>query len=144
METSIIEQYDKKRFNLIKWLTLGWALWFGAYIIKDLINSKTIFGIILLLGLPGWLLFVVSLIRYLKIGKAIKSDIRLKNALNNELHRLYIYKSVYIGFWSLIVTIIIFFGISLFYKISALIVCEVTLYIGILASLISALIYNKN
>ena len=59
METSIIEQYDKKRFNLIKWLTLGWALWFGAYIIKDLINSKTIFGIILLLGLPGWLLFVV-------------------------------------------------------------------------------------
>jgi hypothetical protein len=78
------------------------------------------------------------------LGKKVKVDSRLKEALNNELHQLYQYKSIFWGFWTVIVIISIFFGISIFYKVSALIVCEITLYFGILSSLIAGLIYNRD
>lgn len=144
MKPTIIEQLDKSRYRLVKWMTIGWALWFGFYIIKDHINSKIVFGLWLLLGLLGGLLATVNVFRYIKLGKIVNSDIKLKDALNNELIRLNAYKSFFIGFWIVISIISIFFVIAIFYTISALIVCEITLYFGILSSLIASLIYNRD
>jgi type IV secretory pathway VirB6-like protein len=144
MKPTIIEQLDKSRYRLVKWMTIGWALWFGFYIIKDHINSKIVFGLLLLLGLLGGLLSTVNVFRYIKLGKIVNSDIKLKDALNNELIRLNAYKSFFIGFWIVISIISIFFIIAIFYTISALIVCEITLYFGILSSLIASLIYNRD
>lgn len=145
METSLIEQFDKSRYNLITWLTVGWAAWFGTYILKDLINNELIIlqFIIGLIGLIGLLFFVVNLQKYIRLASKVKNS-RLNDALNNELHVIYKYKSFYFGFKVLIVTISLFFVISLFHQISAKIVCEITLYLGVLSSLIAGLIYNKD
>ncbi len=145
MEISLIEQYDKSRYNLIKWLTIGWAAWFGTFILKDLIEDKFIFVQILiaLAGLIGFIFFVVNLQKYLRLASKIKYS-RLNEALNNELHQIYKYKSVFWGFKVLLGTICVFLVISLFHQISAKLVCEITLYLGVLSSLIAGLVYNRD
>jgi len=143
MEATLIEELDNSRFSLIKWSTLGWGLWFGGYILKDFISNNIVFGLILLFGLFGWVLWTINLIKFLKLGKIVNSDIKLQEALNNELHQLYRYKSVFWGFWIMIVTICIFLLLSIFYNLPALIVCEITLYLGILSVFFAALIYNR-
>ncbi|MDP4209546.1 MAG: hypothetical protein Q8928_12100 [Bacteroidota bacterium] len=145
MEISLIEQYDKSRYNLIKWLTVGWAAWFGTYILKDLINDKFLFVQILIgfVGLIGFIFFVINLQKYLRLASKIKYS-RLNDALNNELHQIYKYKSFFFGFKVLLSTICVFFTISLFCQISAKFVCEITLYLGVLSSLIAGLVYNRD
>jgi hypothetical protein len=144
METSLIEQYDKTRYRLVKWLTIGWTVWYGTYILKDLINNTLITGLILSVGSIGWILFLVSCIRFLKLGKKINEDSKLKEALNNEMYQLYKYKSFFCGFWAMLATICIFLVISIFYQVSASIVCKLTLYVGISSALIAGLVYNKD
>ncbi len=143
METSLVEKFDKSRYNLIKWFTIGWIIWFGGLILKDLISNKLILGLIILIGLFGWIIFSVNLIRLRKLGKIINSDSDLKNALNDELTIHNKSKSFIVGYWSLIILLGLFLGLSIFTNISALIVCEITLYLGVLSGLVSSLIYNR-
>jgi len=138
----MIEKLDKSRYNLLKWFTVGWTIWFGGFILKDLINNKLILGLIILIGLFGWIIFSVSLIRFRKLGKIVNSDSDLKNALNDELMIHNRNKSFSIGYWTYSILIGIFFVLSIFTDISALIVCEITLYIGTISILVSSLIYN--
>jgi hypothetical protein len=144
METSLIEQLDRSRYNLIKWLTVGWIAWFGTYILKDLIDNDLIVlqFLIAFVGLIGFLFFVINLQKYIRLASKVKNS-RLNDALNNELHELYKYKSAYFGFMVLLWTISLFFVLSLFHQISAKFVCEITLYLGVSSSLIAGLIYNK-
>lgn len=140
----MIEKLDKARYNLMKWLTLGWAVWFGAYILKDLINSKFIMLeiFIVFVGLIGSVVFIVNLQKYIRLGSKVKNS-RLNGALNNEMHKIYKYKSAYIGVKVILTTIMLFFLVSLFYPLSAKLVCELTLYSGVLSILISGLFYNR-
>jgi hypothetical protein len=145
MEMSLIEQLDKTRFHLVKWLTIGWGIWFGSYILKDIVGSKLVFLDILvgLVGFVGFILFFVYLQKYLRLGSKIKHS-RLNRALNNEMHEQYKAKAFLWGFKTMLCTISIFFAISCFYTIPAKVVCEVTLYFGVLSALIAGLIYNKD
>ncbi len=143
METSLIEKFDKSRYNLVKWFTVGWTIWFGGFILKDLIGNKLLLGLIILIGLFGWIIFTLSLFRYLRLGKIVNSDNDLKSALSDELSLHNRNKSFKVGYWSLIILIVIFFGLSIFTNITALIVCEITLYIGVLSGLVSSLIFNR-
>lgn len=145
METTLVEQYDKLRYNLIKWLTVGWAAWFGTYILTDFINDEFVFIQILtaFIGLIGFILFTVNLHRYLRLASKIKNS-RLNDALNNELYKIFKYKSFVCGFKVLLGTVCAFFIISIFYQISAKFVCEITLYLGVLSTLIAGLAYNRD
>ncbi len=144
METSLIEQFDKARYSLTKWLTIGWTIWYGTFIAKNLINNKLIVWLIMMVGFIGWIMFIVNLSKYTRLGKKIKSDSKLREALNNEMHQLYKYKSSFWGFCTIIATSSIFLVISFFHQISAVLVCELTLFFGILSSLIAVLVYNKD
>lgn len=144
METSLIEQLNNSRYNLIKWLMIGWSIWVGTYIAKDLIQYQLILTALVWVGLLGWVVFIINLLKYLKLKREVKSDSLLSEALNDELIRLNRYKSFFLGFWVTISIIAIFFGISLFVNISSLMVCRVTIYVGVLSVLISGLFYNKD
>ncbi|MEE9371677.1 MAG: hypothetical protein V3V00_01350 [Saprospiraceae bacterium] len=144
METSMIEKLDKSRYELLKWFTVGWGMWYGGFILKDLISSKLILGLILLVGLVGGVIFAVNLIRFRRFAKIVNSDSDLKNALNDELMLHNRNKSYTVGYWVLIIVTGIFMLTSIYTDISALIVCEVILYIGILSVLVSSLRYNKD
>jgi len=144
METSIIEQLDKSRYNLNKWFTVGWAIWFGTYIFKNAFSSKLLFGIIAIAGMLGWVLALNNFVKLVKLSKIVKADSKLKEALNDELHQLYFYKSIRWGFMAVIAINSIFFSVTMFYQVSASIVCETTLYLGILTFSVAGLIYNRN
>lgn len=144
METTLIEKLDKARYNLVKWLTIGWAIWFGTYILKDIITTKTIIIVLIWIGLIGWTIFTINLINFLKLNRKVKKDNKLQEALGDELNRFNMYKSHLVGYWSVICTIAIFFGFSIFFDISALFVTEITLYIGVLSALAASLYYNKD
>lgn len=143
MSISLIEQLDKSRYNLIRWLTIGWTTWFGAFTVKDWIDNKLTLGLLILIGLVGWILFVVSLVNFLRLSGKVNADTRLKEALNNEMHQLYAYKSFLWGFATVITVICILLTISLFYNMPALMVCKIVLFFGISSPLIAGLIYNK-
>lgn len=140
----MIEKLDKSRYELLKWFTVGWGMWYGGFILKDLISSKLILGLILLVGLVGGVIFAVNLIRFRRFAKIVNSDSDLKNALNDELMLHNRNKSYTVGYWVLIIVTGIFMLTSIYTDISALIVCEVILYIGILSVLVSSLRYNKD
>lgn len=143
METSLIEKLDKSRYNLIKWFTIGYAIWFGGFILKDLIRNKLLLGLIILIGLFGWIIWTVNLFRLQKLGKIINSDNKLKSALSDELFLHNRNKSFVVAYWTTMILVSIFLGLSIYTDISALIVCEITLYIGVLSGLISSLIFNR-
>ena len=143
METTLIEKFDKSRYSLIKWLTLGWIIWYGTFITKDLINNKFIIGLMLIIGLFSWIFFSINLVRLVRLGKKINLNSKLKEALNNEMHQFYILKSMNWGFWTTIGTVCIFIIMSMFYKISTFIVCELILFVGVSSVLIANLAYNK-
>jgi hypothetical protein len=144
MKTSLIEQLNDSRYNLIKWLTIGWSIWVGTYIAKDLIQYQLILTALVWVGLFGWIVFIINLLKYMKLKREVKSDSLLGEALNDELIQLNRYKSFFLGFWVTISIIGIFFGISLFVNITALMVCRTTIYVGVLSVLIAWLIYNNN
>ena len=140
MEVSLIE---KARYDTLKWLTVGWGVWFGLFILKDLILNKIIIMFFVFAGLIGWVLFTVNLIRLLRLMKKINADSKVKEALRNEVYQLYTLKSIAIGFGVVMLTTGCFIGVSSFYEIPAFIVCNTILYLGILATFIAGLIYNR-
>jgi hypothetical protein len=144
METSIIEKFEKLRYNLLKWLTIGWAIWFGTFILKDYVQNQLIVVASSTLALIGWIIFIINLIQFLKLKRELGWDKKVENALNDELHQLNMHKSFQIGFWAVIWTTSSFLGFALFSEIKAVLVTEIILYFGVLAVLISGLIYNRD
>jgi len=144
METSIIEQLDNARYSYLKWSTIGWAIWFGTFIITDLIHFPEVseyFGWIRLLG---WLILIISTIRFLKLKRELKWDKKMKNALEGELHQFNLGKSFQIGFYVVMGITLGFLGISLFFTITALLVTKITLYFGVLSVTIAKISYNRD
>ena len=144
METSLIEKLEKSRYNLLKWLTIGWAIWFGTFILKDSVQNHTIIGAASMVGALGWIIFIINLIKYLKLKRELRWDKKVEEALNDELHQLNMHKSFQIGFGVVIWTTAVFLGFAEFIEIKALLVTEITLYFGVLSVLISGLIYNSD
>jgi len=143
METSLIEQLDKSRYNLLKWLTIGWAMWFGWYILKNLTDNQVIIVITSFISLLGWAIFIINLIQFIKLKRELKWNTGVKEALENELHLLNLRKSYQIGFWVVIGITVFFFGFTTFWTISVRLVTEITIYFGVLSVLIAGLIYNR-
>jgi divalent metal cation (Fe/Co/Zn/Cd) transporter len=143
MEMSLIEKMNKSKYNLIKWFTVGWTIWFGGFILKDLIFNKIILGFIIMAGLTGWVLFVINIFRLKRFVKTVTKSSNLKQALSDELSLYNRNKSFVTGYYILIAMAGVFFALSVFTDITALVVSEVILYVGVLSSLISLLIYNR-
>jgi hypothetical protein len=144
METSRIEQLDQLRYRLLKWSTIGWAIWFGAFIFpKEFTENSRIIAIAVLIGLPAWLIWTVNLLRILKLTRELRLNRKLNEALNDELHQLNMHKSYQIGFWVVIITAAVFLCIAEFVEIKALLVTQIIVYCGTLSVLISGLIYNR-
>lgn len=144
MENTPIEKLDKSRYNMLIWLTIGFSLFFGQTILKAFVDDHNILLFVRLLGIAGMAFFFKSTMMSFKIIKQIKQDAKLKQALNNELHKLYVFKSFRVGFWTFLTLLLAFMFISFFKEMPLLIVLEIILYFGMLSTFISGLIYNKN
>ena len=144
METSLIEKLEKTRYNLLKWLTIGWAIWFGSIILKDQIKHPFLIGLVSGGWLFGWVIFIVNLVKFLKLKRELNWDPKAKEALNDELHQLNTHKSFFIGYLVVIGVTAVFYGISSFINLPSMLVTGIILYFGVLSALISSLIYNRD
>jgi len=146
METSLIEQLDKMRYNLLKWGTIGFGIWFGTFILTEFPFDSLILESMPYVRLLGNLILIVSVIRFLKLRRRreLNWDRKMKKALEGELHQLNLLKSFRNGFFVVIGTTLIFFTLTLFSAIPALLIIKITLYFGVLTVVISKLIYNRD
>lgn len=144
METSTIEKLDKSRNNVLKMLAVGWTAFFGSTIAQSLITDFMVLAPIALVGLAGGILFIIYISKLLKLSRKINSDQRVKEALNNELHKQLLSKSYNWGFAITIFVLAILLGISTFVDIRALLVCQIALFVGILSTFVATMIYNRD
>ena len=143
METSIIEKLDIAKSSFLKWATIGWSIYFGTYIITDLFRVPELPDVLTWVRLLGWLILIVSAIRFFKLKRELKWDRKMKKALEGEFHLYNLRRSFQNGYFVVIGTTAIFFLVSLFYTVPVLLVTKVILYFGTLAVMISKIIYNR-
>jgi|WetSurMetagenome_2_1015567.scaffolds.fasta_scaffold1191816_1 hypothetical protein len=143
MENTLIEKFDKSRYNMLKWFTVGWTIWFGTYIVRNFIGNNRIIGVIALIGFFGLIVYAISLFKFMRLRKEINADSSLKEALNNEMYQYYKYKSFFWGFISMLSTISIFMFLAQYFAFKAIIVCEISMFVGVSSALIARLIYDR-
>jgi hypothetical protein len=144
METSIIEQLYKTRYNLLKWITIGWGTWFASVIGNNIFHDNILFQILFWLGLFGNAIFVINLIKFLKLGRQLRKNPKLHAALEDELHHFNINKSYLFSYWTVIGVTVILLGINSFTSFSALVTAELILYVGVMSFFCSSLYYNRD
>ena len=144
METSMIEKLDAARSSFLKWATVGYAIWFGTYIVADPFFLPEIPSIIQWIRILGWLILAVSGIRAMKLKRELRWDKKMRGALEGELHQYNLRKSFQTGFFVVMGVTAVFLMVSLFYTIPALLVTKVILYLGGLTVLISKMFYNRD
>jgi len=143
MRDSLIETFVKIQYDLLKWFIIGWTVWFGGFIVMDLIQPPYILGLVVLLGLVGWFMFVINLLRLFKLNKQLGNNQKLKNALADELALHHKDQAFTIGFWALIISVAVFLIVTLFFSIPSLLICQLLLFIGVLSPSITFLILNR-
>ncbi len=144
METSIIERLNRTRYDLLKWTTIGWGIWYGTFILKDVIDNSTIIHVAFWVGLLGWIVFIINLVKVLKLQRELKWDPKAKEALNDELHQLNLHKSYQFGFWVVLSVTVILVALTSFVEISSQLVTKIILYFAVLSFLIAGLIYDRD
>jgi ABC-type spermidine/putrescine transport system permease subunit I len=146
METSIIEQYDRLRYNIEKGFTIAFMFWYGFYIYSSnvQIENRTVRIIGIVLVLITWLIWTAYLLKLMRLGKILKNNEVVNNAINNELIEHYKLKSSFVGLVVTLISITVLLGISSFVQIQGKLVCEILLYVIVSSPLIAFLLYNKN
>jgi len=144
METSMIEKLDKARSSFLKWATVGYAIWFGTYIVADPFFLPEIPSVIQWIRILGWLILAISGLRAMKLKRELRWNKKMRGALEGELHQYNLRKSFQMGFFVVMGVTAGFLMFSLFYTIPALLVTKVILYLGGLAVLISKMFYNRD
>lgn len=139
-EQILAEKLEQKRNKWLLLNLLGFILWDGVRILQSYL-LKTEFSIVLTpLELIGGLLWIISLVQILRLGKSIKENPLLQAILNDELvllHRMQAWKA---GFIVVLGTQIAFLLVHLFYPFSAALAAELSIFLGVSAS-ITAFIY---
>ena len=139
MEAQEIEKLDRKRYN--SWLVqlIGTALWGGVVIYKRLTGGdSTALDIAMVAGLAlilvGWALNRI-------VRQATARDSRLKEALNNELYKLYNYKAHVWGYWVMAFSL---FALAYVVRLEDVrLVALISFVLSGLAALVARLVYHR-
>lgn len=143
METNLIEKYDRSRINLLIGISIGLGLHFGVVIFRDIIENSVLLVIMNIIGMIGWLVFLFSLTKMVRIQRIIKKDSELQSALNNEWIVLNRLKARSAGFWIFLGLVLIGVILVEFTGISAILVLKLILLIGILSHIILFILLTK-
>ena len=139
MDTSIIEKYDRSRYNLVIGATIGWGVWFGLRIILPYISNIPLKMVMIATGLTGLTVAIVSFFRMRSIRRVIKTNPELGKILNNEWVIHTKRQAIAIGYSCMLLTAAIGIGIAEFIDLSGLLLAQIVLFVGILSMLIAHL-----
>lgn len=144
MEPSLIEQLDKTRYKLLKWITIGWGTWYASVIGNNVIHGHIVIKIIFWIGLVGNTIFAINLIKHLKLRRKLRREPKLREALEDELHHFNIGKSYKFSYWTVISVTGFLIIISNLVPLTALLTAELIGYFGVLSFFCSSLYYNRD
>lgn len=137
-----VEELEQKRS---KWLILnliGFCVWDGSRIIQNYLMDNH--PALTLITLLGWLIWVVSLVQILRLGKKISADRHVFQILNDELIELTRFKSWRAALVAVTITQgFIILLTSFVTEVSALFAAELTIFVAVLSSIGSFLYYNS-
>jgi MFS family permease len=103
MDAKLIEKLDRQRYWALIWATIGFGIVGGSMISEEITE---IFGIELSSGLTqisgglylvGFIILVAMFIRWLSSVRQLERNPAIKKAIDNELVKLYRYKSLKLG-----------------------------------------------
>ena len=139
----MIEKYDKLRYHILTVYTISWLVLFGIYIAIEFMPIKALSFIFIPSMLIASVVFTVYSVKLRSFSTKINRDIRLKKALNNEMHIQNQLKSTSVGYCVTIAVIAVLFVANLFYPLSGLLLCKLCLYFGVGSALVASLVYNR-
>ncbi len=145
MNVKTVESMDKRRYNLLLWQTVSFAIFWPILIVGPYVGDGMA-KIVLYSNEGMWIIiFVVATFKLKLLESRISRDPQLNRALNNEMHRFYAYRSVAWGFWlAMGAAFILFYAVRFFHApIPASEVCLGVMYVGILALKAVQLILNR-
>jgi hypothetical protein len=143
MESNLIEKYDRSRINLLIGAAISWSIFEGYFISRNLIGNPTVKNILKIIGLLAFVFFFYTLVRIIRIKRIMKKNPDLKNALENEWVIQNRKKAYTIGFWVMLISLVIGLYLVLLTHISAALIIEIIMYIGVLALMITFIVLNK-
>lgn len=145
MNTTDINNINRKRFNSTRLISIGFILCLTATMLGDLAQFRSIPLVIAITvnALIGASIAIAGLVGIIKVTRILKSDSKLREILCDEMYVANIYKSYAWGFWAMVGVAIAFMAISVFTTLPARFVCQFSLLAGLSTSLISCLIMQK-
>ena len=142
METNLIEKYDKSRTKILIGIAIGWSIYYGIFILNDVIHNVVVMAILNIIGLIGLALYMYGLIKMIQIKRKLKNDPDLQSALNNEWIILNRRKAYAVGFWTMLISVTLGLLLVVFINIPAKIILELILFVGIMALILTFIILN--
>ncbi len=142
MERLTIEKADRRRYRLLVWQTIGFALFFAAFIffpdggrLGDIPVIDFIRGLGVGLGLAAT--FKLS-----HFEREIKDDSSVAGALDNEMYRMYDRKALVCGFYVSMLTAFVLFVLDMASLYTGL-TAGIIMYAGLVSSRVAKLIYYR-
>lgn len=144
MDAQLIEQLDRKRYKSLLWLTIGLSALFVSMIAPEISQHPTARTLGPLLGIPGAVIFFIALLKDKAVKKEIKRNREIEEALNNELIRLYRYKSSRNALIAVTISAVVLCCTARWMPgLSVKTACLTILYVGSLSMYVSQLVYLK-
>lgn len=144
MDAQLIERLDQRRYKTLLWQTIGFAVFFAGVIAGPHISGRAAEITACFITGLGVGLFLVATFKSSRNERAIKSDPELREALNNELIKLYRYKALMWSFYTTLATAFILYMASEWWTaLTARLACVTIIYTACLSLMIARLIYLK-
>jgi hypothetical protein len=137
MDAQKIEKLDKARYNAWLVQTIGFALMVGILILHFATGNEST-GLFITEAV-AMLVFLIGAFWKMNVFRKIRSDEKIRKALNNELYVQYGYKTYFWGFWALLISLLIL----IYVKLDTTLTCLVALFAGALTQQIATLIYYR-
>ncbi len=140
MDAQKIEKLDRQRYNA--WLVqlIGTALWGGVVIYEKITGGdSTALDIAMAAGLA---FFLAGTVLKKIVQTKMRNDGKMNRALNNELYKLYNYKTYVWGFYAAMVSMIVLtFVVRL---VNAESVCLISIFVSAITAVTARLVYYRN
>jgi hypothetical protein len=149
MDAKLIEKLDRHRYKYLLWQAVGFALLFpGVFLNKWLASVapshavRIVFAVVALTGAGLWL---TGLLSVRSNERRINRDPDLKAALNNEMIRLYGYKSLMWAFFATLILTVVILLLSewWFTEMGANFACLILIYTAVMTLKIAQLVYLR-
>lgn len=145
MDQKIIEEIDRRRYRLILWQTVGFAVWYVPFLFLfwGVVKEPWFVGALVLPLLVGVAVFGMATFRLAKVTRQIVSDPKLRAAVNNELFIANEYKATVYGYYSTVIAIVILFCVSIFMDIPGKVMGGILILVCALAGKIAQLVFQR-